>query len=143
MADRPVIRLAANFPEEMEEHVLPYFDEFLPLLARDLDIITMCWEDMDEDAQIAHNDKYRRAFITVSASWLNTPEEDRWDIAAHELAHIMVNGLTKRVDNLMDWFEEHSNQHLGFVRETINVSEEMLVSDIARLVLRVTGKWEE
>lgn len=134
--DRPVIIFDENFPEHLQEEVLPYFEELAPFFCREIDTLRITFKDLDgPEAEIEHSDRHREARVFLSMKWLAHDEEDRWDIVAHELAHLIVNQLTIRVADLIDWFEQNSNQNLGFARKTIMASEELVVSDIGRAVL--------
>lgn len=144
MGSRVKIKFDPDFPKGIRDEVAAYFERYLPLLGRDLDVITIYWRDQEKShALINHSEKHREAHVALSASWLSADELDRNDIVAHELAHIFVNRLTSRVEDMLDWIEENTNQNIGFARSTLEAAEEQVVTDLSRTVLRATGIWTD
>lgn len=98
--------LHPNLPAEVRDAVLPILvanEHILPTWCR---VLIVKWSRTRSERKTAAlcdwEHKYRRAKLTICASWLEHPPEERENVIRHELVHVAVGPLVDTFRALLE-----------------------------------------
>ena len=138
------IKFDAKCPEEVENSIRSYLEEFYPVVQRWIDKFTVEFEVENEEgfeAAIIVRREYKNARLFVTSEYLLLDEKERMHTIAHELAHILTSPLrveTRRIAEV--WVPMET---IEYVRGVFDNVEEQVVDDLAKfLVTCLTAKRE-
>ena len=121
-----------DFPKDKEEEVRELLDPLLRLISRDLSALKFSLSnEIPGEASIRVMRRYHLAHIMLGYVFFAKDKEEKRAILIHELIHVLVDELSKNIDQILDAYFEEGSSERTFMEARLEESEEQLTDALA------------
>lgn len=138
------LEFLADFPKKKEAEVRKLLKPLLRLVSRDLSKINLrISDDIPGEASIQVVRRYHGANIWLGHVFFSQKEEEQKFTLVHELIHVLVNILSKDIEQMLEAYFEPGSPERTLMESRFEDSEEKLTDALALAFYDILRELEE